>query len=92
MSAGTSIQPPPLLLSGPGALFQIKTSLPWAVLWRCLFPVLPVSLSLTAQLSPADLPALPRGNKVLPCLAKQPGAVAGPYLCLSQTPQDSTRW
>lgn len=87
VSAGTSIHPPSLLLSGPGALFQVMTSLPWVVLWSCLFPVLPVSLSLTAQLSPADLPALPRGSKVLPCLGLLWGlSVPG------SAPQDSTSW
>lgn len=75
MSAGTSIHPPPLLLSGPGALFQSRTSLPWVVLWRCLFPVLSWSLTLTAQLSPAELPALPRGSKVLPCLVPLQGPI-----------------
>lgn len=63
------------------------STLPWVVLWMCLFPVLPVSLSRTAQLSPADLPALLRGSSLA-----MPGAVAGSYLLLTQPPQDSTRW
>lgn len=72
------------------------SSLPWVVLWMYLFPVLPVSLSLTAQLSPAHLPALPRGSTALPCLGLLQSPIcawlAGQYQLLSTESVQGSPW